>query len=169
MRLAQLGSEPDIGVRRKIDPESRLETTISMVDTRRGSRQLPGRGSLQDPHLLAGDHRLPPPAHQAPGMGSHKGSTHRGQLYDWTTYTLLFSVMVWPPVDVSEAQADTLEKVEYFQQHRVQDVMRCISKGAGGMGWSLLFETEERLIWDRRREVWVTEDGHAFEYPEMGV
>jgi hypothetical protein len=54
----------------------------------------------------------------------------------------------------------------YFQQMRAQDVMNCISKGAGKMNWSLLYETEERLTWDRRREVWVTVDGHAYEYPK---
>jgi hypothetical protein len=84
-------------------------------------------------------------------------------IYDWTTYTLLFSVIVWPPLDVSEAQADTLEKAEYFQQHRVQDVMACISKGAGAMGWSLLYETEERLKWDPSRGVWVMQDGYAID------
>jgi hypothetical protein len=84
-------------------------------------------------------------------------------VFDWTTYTLLFSVMVWPPVDVSEAQAGTLEKAEYFQRHRAEDVMACISRGAGRMGWSLLYETEERWAWDRRREVWVTRHGYAYE------
>jgi hypothetical protein len=83
---------------------------------------------------------------------------------DWTTYTLLFSVIVWPPVDVSEAQADTLEKAEAYKQMRAEDVMRAISKGAAGMSWSLLFETEHNVRWDRRREAWITEDGAAITY-----
>jgi hypothetical protein len=82
-------------------------------------------------------------------------------VYDWTTYTLLFSVMIWPPLDV---EATTLEKAENYKLQRAEDVMRAISKGAGQMRWSLLYEREERLSWDRRRAVWVTGDGHAYEY-----
>jgi hypothetical protein len=89
-------------------------------------------------------------------------------VYDWTTYTLLFSVMIWPPLDVSEAQASTLEQAENYKLQRAEDVMRTISKGAGRMKWSLLYEREQRLVWDRRRAVWVTRDGYAYEYSEAG-
>jgi len=83
-------------------------------------------------------------------------------VYDWTTYTLLFSVLIWPPVDVA---ANTLEKAEFYKGQRAEDVMAAITRGAGQMKWSLLYEREERLQWDRRRAVWVTQDGHAFDYP----
>jgi hypothetical protein len=83
-------------------------------------------------------------------------------VYDWVSYTLIFSILVWPPADVA---AETLEKAEYYKLQRAEDVMAAITRGAGQMKWSLLYEREERLQWDRRREVWVTQDGHAFEYP----
>jgi hypothetical protein len=87
-------------------------------------------------------------------------------VYDWTTYTLLFSVMIWPPVDVT---ANTPEKAENYKLQRAEGVMAAITRGAAGMSWSLLYETEERLSWDKRRAVWVTHDGVAYEYPKRSL
>jgi hypothetical protein len=87
-------------------------------------------------------------------------------VYDWTTYTLLFSVMIWPPLDV---EANTLEKAEFYKGQRAEDVMRTISKGAGQMKWSLLYEREERLVWDRRRAVWVCQENPGAAYDHPGV
>jgi hypothetical protein len=77
---------------------------------------------------------------------------------------LIFSILVWPPADVA---AETLEKAEYYKLQRSEDVMAAITRGAGQMKWSLLYEREEGLQWDRNRAVWVTQGnpGHAFEYP----
>jgi hypothetical protein len=82
-------------------------------------------------------------------------------VYDWTTYTLLFSVLIWPPVDV---EANTPEKAENYKLQRAESVMQAITKGAARMSWSLLYETEQQLSWDRKREVWVTRDGYAYEH-----
>jgi hypothetical protein len=91
-------------------------------------------------------------------------------VHDFSTTTLLFSVLIWPPLDVS---ANTPAEADAYQLERAEAVMACITKGAGGLGWNLLYEREERLHWDKRRAVWVTQDGHGFEYPrrsqeEMG-
>jgi hypothetical protein len=102
------------------------------------------------------EHRVWDPAREGPTLIN---------VYDWTTYSLIFTVLVWPPQDVSAAQADTLEKAYRFQQMRTEEVMATITKGAGGMSWSLLYEREEGLQWDRRREAGVTRDGHAYTYP----
>jgi hypothetical protein len=83
-------------------------------------------------------------------------------VFDWVSGVLLFTIFIWPPVDV---EADTPEKAEYYKLLRAEDVMAAITRGAGQMKWSLLYEREERLQWDRRRQVWVTQDGHAFDYP----
>jgi hypothetical protein len=56
---------------------------------------------------------------------------------DWTTNTLLFSILVWPPTDVA---AQTLEKAQNYKLQRSEDVMHTISEGAARMGWSLLCE-----------------------------
>jgi hypothetical protein len=83
-------------------------------------------------------------------------------VFDWTSATLLFSVLVWPVLD---AQADTPEQAEYLKNYRAEGVMQAITRGAGKMSWSMFYEVEERLQWDKRREAWVTQDGHAFTYP----
>jgi hypothetical protein len=89
-------------------------------------------------------------------------------VYDWVSYTLIFSILVWPPADVA---AETLEKAQYYKLLRAEDVMAAITRGAGQMKWSLLYEREEGLQWDRRRAVWVTQGnpGHAFEYPSTDL
>ena len=84
-------------------------------------------------------------------------------VFDWSTYTLLFSVLVWPPLDV---EANTPAQAEAYLRARAEAVMRSITKGAAEKRWSILYEVEERLQWDRRRKVWVTVDGHAVEYPK---
>jgi len=83
-------------------------------------------------------------------------------VFDWTSYTLLFSVMVWPVID---AHAETPEQADRLQNERAEGVMQAITRGATGMSWSLIYEVEERLHWDKRRDAWVTQDGHAVTYP----
>jgi hypothetical protein len=87
-------------------------------------------------------------------------------VYDWVSYTLIFSILVWPPADVA---AETLEKAEYYKLQRAEDVMAAITRGAGQMKWSLLYEREERLVWDRRRAVWVCQGNPGAAYDHPGV
>jgi hypothetical protein len=99
------------------------------------------------------EHRSFNPEHESPVVVN---------VFDWVSGVLLFTIFICPPVDV---EADTPEKAEYYKLLRAEDVMAAITRGAGQMKWSLLYEREERLQWDRRRQVWVTQDGHAFDYP----
>jgi hypothetical protein len=84
-------------------------------------------------------------------------------VHDFGTNTLLFSTLIWP---VSDLEAPTPAHAEAHQLARAEAVMRAITAGATEQRWSLLYEVEERLLWDWQREVWVTRDGHAFEYPK---
>jgi hypothetical protein len=85
---------------------------------------------------------------------------------DWVNGALLFLILIWPPVDISASQANTLEKAAHYKHIRAEQVMAVISRGAAEGRWSLLYEREESVRWDRRREVWVSRDGHAYSYPE---
>jgi hypothetical protein len=65
-------------------------------------------------------------------------------VYDWVSYTLIFSILVWPPADVA---AETLEKAQYYKLLRAEDVMAAITRGAG-QSWSNEMEFALR---ERRR------------------
>jgi hypothetical protein len=77
-------------------------------------------------------------------------------VYDWTTARLLFSFLVWPPLESDLATA------ERDHRYRVEEVLEAIAKGAAEKMWSTYWEASE-LKWDYQREVWVDAAGHAYD------
>ena len=75
---------------------------------------------------------------------------------DWTNERLLFSVLVWPPL---ESELGTAER-DHGQ--RVEEVLGAIAKGAAEKMWSTRWEVSG-LAWDHKRECWVDGDGHAYD------
>jgi len=49
-------------------------------------------------------------------------------VYDWTTARLLFSVLVWPPLE------SDLTTAERDHRHRVEEVLEAIAKGGHSQG-----------------------------------
>ena len=75
---------------------------------------------------------------------------------DWTDERRIFSVLVWPPVEVDdEAIAGHYE--------RVQQVKQVIARGASDMALTTLLETDYGLKWDHDRKVWVTSGSFAYD------
>jgi hypothetical protein len=77
-------------------------------------------------------------------------------VFDWTTERLLFSVLVWPPL---ESAAHVAER---DHRRRLEEVLEAIGKGAAEKMWSTCWQVSE-LVWDNQREVWVDADGHAYD------
>jgi hypothetical protein len=80
-------------------------------------------------------------------------------VWDWPTERHVFSVLVWPSLEVPP------EKAPYAQQERAKQVMRVIHAGAAEMAWSTRYEVDYGLRWDHERQVWVAADGFAYEPP----
>jgi hypothetical protein len=76
--------------------------------------------------------------------------------YSWVDERLIFSVLVWPPLESDPATA------EHDHRERVSEVMEAIARGATEKMWSTRWEVSE-LAWDHKRECWVDEDGHAYD------
>jgi hypothetical protein len=74
---------------------------------------------------------------------------------DWTADRLLFSVLVWPPL---EEPAETKARDHH---ERVHQVIRVLHEGATEMAWSTRYDVDDGLRWDAKREVWVGSDGFA--------
>jgi hypothetical protein len=81
-------------------------------------------------------------------------------VYDWTDERLLYSVLIWPTLEVPP------EKAAYAQRERAKQVMRVLHAGAAEMAWSTRYEVDYGLRWDHERQVWVATDGFAYPTPE---
>jgi hypothetical protein len=79
-------------------------------------------------------------------------------VYDFTDDRHLFSVMIWPPLEVD------LEDALYHHLRRVEQVKEILARGGshGEVAWSLRFETDY-LTFDPGREVWIGSDGFAYD------
>ena len=85
-------------------------------------------------------------------------------VWDWTDERRIFSVLVWPSLEVAP------EKAAYAQQERSKQVLRLLHAGAAEMAWSTRYEVDYGLAWDHRRRVWRAEDGFAYDgAPFAGV
>lgn len=77
-------------------------------------------------------------------------------VHDWTDDRLVFSVLVWPPLE------GPVESCERDHHDRVHEVIRVLHGGATEMAWSTRYDVED-LTWDVKREVWVGSDGFAYD------
>jgi len=78
-------------------------------------------------------------------------------LYDWTNDRRIASVLVWPVLEI--------EPPEAYEAHeeRVEEVIAAISRGAADKAWCSRWEVDHGLRWDHKRQVWIAEDGFAFD------
>ncbi len=60
---------------------------------------------------------------------------------DWTTDRLIFSVLVWPPLE-----ADGRDSRRIHRQ-RAEDVMGAFAKGSAEKAWSTYWEVDHGLVW----------------------
>jgi hypothetical protein len=67
--------------------------------------------------------------------------------FDWTADRHLFSVLVWPSLEVAEDEADRA------QEERAKQVKQVIIRGASEMAWSTRVEVTYGLAWDSKRKV----------------
>ena len=84
-------------------------------------------------------------------------------VYDWTTDRLLYSILVWPPLESPGQDASS----DHHQ--RVEEVLEAISKGANEKMWSVYWEVDYGLEWDHSRECWVDGDGYRYDGSRFGV
>ncbi len=77
--------------------------------------------------------------------------------YDWTDERLLFSVLVWPPLESPKGRATS------DHQARVREVKEAIARGCVEMAWSTRFDTDHGLRWDPERACWTDRAGHAYD------
>jgi hypothetical protein len=83
-------------------------------------------------------------------------------VWDWTNDRHIFSVLVWPALEVPPGEA----RAHHAQQERAKQVMRVLHAGAAEMAWSTRYEVDYGLRWDPDRQVWVGTDGFAYPMPE---
>jgi hypothetical protein len=81
-------------------------------------------------------------------------------VWDWTDERLIFSVLVWPSLEVAP------ERAAHAQEERAKQVVRVLHAGAAEMAWSTRYEVDYGLRWDAEREVWIATDGFAYAMPE---
>jgi hypothetical protein len=90
-------------------------------------------------------------------------------VYDWTDERLIFSVLVWPSLESQTQDAP------YDHRERVGAVLEAIASGSADRAWSVRWEIDFGLRWDAARQVWVGEDGfaydgaHLFDYARDGA
>jgi hypothetical protein len=82
----------------------------------------------------------------------------------WTTNRVLFSIVVYPPVDELD-----LSKAEGAHYRRVNQIKEIVARGAGDLRLSLYLETEWDMDWHNRREVWIDRGGYAYDASRFGV
>jgi hypothetical protein len=70
---------------------------------------------------------------------------------------LKLSVLVWPSLE-SPAQ-----DAPYDHRVRVGEVLETIVRGSAQKAWSVRWEIDGGLRWDPDRQVWVDEDGFAYD------
>jgi hypothetical protein len=78
-------------------------------------------------------------------------------VHDWTNERLIFSVLVWPPLE------EPMENRERDHHERVHEIIRVLHAGATEMTWSTRYDVDDGLTWDAGREVWVGSDGFAYD------
>jgi hypothetical protein len=78
-------------------------------------------------------------------------------VHDWTNERLIFSVLVWPPLE------EPIENRERDHHERVHEIIRVLHAGATEMAWSTRYDVGDGLTWDAGREVWVGSDGFAYD------
>jgi hypothetical protein len=83
-------------------------------------------------------------------------------VYDWTNDRHIFSVLVWPALEVPPSE-QTPDKA---LRERAEQVMRALHAGAAEMAWSTRYEVDYGLRWNPDRQVWVATDGFAYATPE---
>jgi len=83
-------------------------------------------------------------------------------VWDWTDDRHIFSVLVWPALEVPISEKTPDEA----QRERAKQVMRVIHAGAAEMAWSTRYEVDYGLRWDHARQVWTATDGFAYAIPE---
>jgi len=76
--------------------------------------------------------------------------------YSWVGDRLIFSVLVWPPLESDQTTA------KHDHRERVGEVIEAVARGATEKMWSTRWEVSE-LVWDHRRECWVGGGGHAYD------
>ena len=75
---------------------------------------------------------------------------------DFVNDRLIFTAMVWPTLESPR------ETALHAQRERVEEVLATISAGAADRLWSMRYEIDDGLLWDRDRQVWYSiEDGFA--------
>jgi hypothetical protein len=80
-------------------------------------------------------------------------------VWDWTNDRHIFSVLVWPALEVPP------ERAAHAQQERARTIRQVIAKGAAEMMWSTRYEVDYGLRWDHERQVWVAADGFTYAVP----
>jgi hypothetical protein len=78
------------------------------------------------------------------------------EVHDWINERKMFSVLVWPSLQVPEEEAGEAHA------ERLQMVKDTIARGAAEQAWSLMFYVDDSLSWDHERKVWVGHDGFAY-------
>ena len=78
-------------------------------------------------------------------------------VHDWTNERLIFSVLVWPPLE------EPIENRERDHHERVHEIIRVLHAGTTEMAWSTRYDVGDGLTWDAGREVWVGSDGFAYD------
>jgi hypothetical protein len=81
-------------------------------------------------------------------------------VWDWTNGRHIFSILVWPALEVPPSSAARA------QQERAKLVRQVIARGAAELTWSTRYEVDYGLRWDHERQVWVATDGFAYAPPE---
>jgi len=84
------------------------------------------------------------------------------EVTDWVNGRKLFSVLIWPPLEVAPEEAQ-----DAFYE-RVEAVKNTIANGAAAGGWSLMFSVDDSLHWDPDRGVWVAWDEFRYAPPSKG-
>jgi hypothetical protein len=79
-------------------------------------------------------------------------------VWDWTNDRHIFSVLVWPALEV-----EPLRDASYVQRERAMLIKEVTAKGASEMMWSTRYEVNYGLTWDHERQVWTATDGFAFD------
>ena len=88
---------------------------------------------------------------------------------DYPPEASLEAVLVWPSLESSPQDAP------HDHRERVGAILEAIAGGAADRAWSVRWEIDGGLWWDHERQVWVAEDGFAydgsrlFDYSRQGV
>jgi hypothetical protein len=76
---------------------------------------------------------------------------------DWTDDRLIFSVLVWPPLE------EPTQSRERDHHERIHQIIRVLHAGATEMAWSTRYDVDDGLEWDAKREMWKGSDSFAYD------